>query len=59
MWCEDEQIEVQGCYVVVVDDGNVYLVVGVVGMGVFWLLYYMVEVYVFKGELMLLFEDGW
>lgn len=56
---EDEQIEVQGRYVVAVDDGNAYLAAGVAGMGVLWLPHYMAEAHVSKGELMPLFEDGW
>ncbi|MDG5976000.1 LysR family transcriptional regulator [Hydrogenophaga taeniospiralis CCUG 15921] len=56
---EDEQIEVQGRYVVAVDDGNAYLAAGVAGMGVLWLPHYMAEAHVAKGELMPLFEDGW
>lgn len=56
---EDEQIEVQGRYVVAVDDGNAYLAAGVAGMGVLWLPHYMAEAHVARGELMPLFEDGW
>lgn len=56
---EDEQIEVQGRYVVAVDDGNAYLAAGVAGMGVLWLPHYMAEAHVAQGELMPLFEDGW
>lgn len=56
---EDEQIEVQGRYVVAVDDGNAYLAAGVAGMGILWLPHYMAEAHVAKGELVPLFEDGW
>ncbi len=56
---EDEQIVVQGRYVVAVDDGNAYLAAGVAGMGVLWLPHYMAEAHVARGELMPLFEDGW
>lgn len=56
---DDEQIEVQGRYVVAVDDGNAYLAAGVAGMGVLWLPHYMAEAHVAQGELVPLFEDGW
>ncbi|MCV0437091.1 MAG: LysR family transcriptional regulator [Hydrogenophaga sp.] len=56
---EDEQIEVQGRYVVAVDDGNAYLAAGVAGMGILWLPHYMAEAHVERGELVPLFEDGW
>lgn len=56
---DDELIEVQGRYVVAVDDGNAYLAAGVAGMGVLWLPQYMAEAHVARGELVPLFEDGW
>lgn len=55
----DEHIEVQGRYVVAVDDGNAYLAAGVAGMGILWLPQYMAEAHVADGELVPLFEDGW
>jgi DNA-binding transcriptional LysR family regulator len=56
---DDEHIEVQGRYVVAVDDGNAYLAAGVAGMGILWLPHYMAEAHVAQGELVPLFEDGW
>ena len=56
---EDEHVEVQGRYVVAVDDGNAYLAAGVAGMGVLWLPQYMAAAHVARGELVPLFEDGW
>lgn len=55
---ESERIEVQGRYVVAVDDGNAYLAAGLAGMGILWLPYYMSEAHVALGELVPLFE-GW
>lgn len=42
---ENECIEIMGNYVFVVDDGNVYFEVGLVGLGVIVLFNYMVVVY--------------
>ncbi|CAN7680464.1 LysR substrate-binding domain-containing protein [Variovorax paradoxus] len=53
-----EHIELQGRYVVAVDDGNAYLAAGVAGMGVLWLPHYMAAPHVAQGELVPLFE-GW
>ena len=53
-----ERIEVQGRYVVAVDDGNAYLAAGVAGLGVLWLPHYMAQAHVARGELVPLF-DGW
>jgi DNA-binding transcriptional LysR family regulator len=53
-----ERIEVQGRYVVAVDDGNAYLAAGVAGMGILWLPRYMADPHVKLGELQTLF-DGW
>lgn len=55
----DEHIEVQGRYVVAVDDGNAYLAAGVAGMGILWLPQYMAAAHVAQGELVPLFDDGW
>jgi DNA-binding transcriptional LysR family regulator len=53
-----EQIEVQGRYVVALDDGNAYLAAGLAGMGILWLPHYMAEAHAARGELVPLF-DGW
>jgi DNA-binding transcriptional LysR family regulator len=58
MRSERERVEVQGRYVVAVDDGNAYVAAGVAGMGVLWLPRYMAEPHVKLGELRPLFE-GW
>ncbi len=55
---DGEHIEVQGRYVVAVDDGNAYLAAGLAGMGVLWLPCYMAEAHAARGELVPLF-DGW
>jgi DNA-binding transcriptional LysR family regulator len=55
---EGEQIEVQGRYVVAIDDGNAYLAAGLAGLGVLALPSYMAEAHVARGELVPLFE-GW
>lgn len=54
----DERIEVQGRYVLSVDDGNAYLAAGLAGMGVLWLPDYMAKAHLPRGELVPLFE-GW
>ena len=53
-----ESIEVQGRYVLAVDDGNAYLAAGLAGLGVLWLPDYMSDAHVARGELVPLFE-GW
>jgi DNA-binding transcriptional LysR family regulator len=53
-----ERVEVQGRYVVAVDDGNAYLAAGLAGMGILWLPRYMADSHVKAGELHPLFE-GW
>lgn len=55
---EAEHIEVQGRYVVAVDDGNAYLAAGLAGMGVLAVPRYMAEPHAARGELVPLF-DGW
>jgi DNA-binding transcriptional LysR family regulator len=55
---DGEHIEVQGRYVVAVDDGNAYLAAGLAGMGILWLPHYMAEAHAARGELVPLF-DGW
>ena len=52
-----ERIEVQGRYVLAVDDGNAYLAAGLAGLGVLWLPHYMAQAHVARGELVPLFED--
>lgn len=52
-----EHIEVQGRYVVSVDDGNAYLAAGLVGMGILAMPRYMAHEHVARGELRPLFED--
>jgi DNA-binding transcriptional LysR family regulator len=54
----DEQVEVQGRYVLSVDDGNAYLAAGLAGLGVLWLPAYMAKQHRARGELVRLF-DGW
>lgn len=53
-----ERLEVQGRYVVAVDDGNAYLAAGLVGMGVLCLPCYMADAHLASGELVPLLE-GW
>jgi len=53
-----ERVEVQGRYVVAVDDGNAYLAAGLAGMGILWVPRYMADTHVRLGELTPLF-DGW
>ena len=54
----DERIEVQGRYVLSVDDGNAYLAAGLAGLGILWLPDYLARAHVANGELVPLFE-GW
>lgn len=58
MRSERERVEVQGRYVVAVDDGNAYLAAGLAGMGILWLPRYMADPHVKLGELEPLF-DSW
>jgi len=55
---DGERIEVQGRYVLSVDDGNAYLAAGLAGLGVLWLPDYMSKAHLARGELVHLFE-GW
>lgn len=55
---DGERIDVQGQYVVALDDGNAYLAAGLAGMGILWLPHYMAETHMARGELVPLFE-GW
>ena len=52
-----ERIQVQGRYVLAVDDGNAYLAAGLAGMGILWLPDYMSKPHTASGELGPLFED--
>ncbi len=54
---DGERIEVQGRYVLSVDDGNAYLEAGLAGLGVLWLPDYMSRAHLARGELVPLFED--
>jgi DNA-binding transcriptional LysR family regulator len=53
----DENIHVQGRYVLAVDDGNAYLAAGIAGLGMLWLPAYMAKAPVAAGQLLPLFED--
>lgn len=53
----DESLQINGRYVVAVDDGNAYLAAGLAGMGILWLPAYMAREHVAQGELLPLFED--
>jgi len=53
----EESVNVQGRYVLAVDDGNAYLAAGLAGMGVLWLPDYMAGEHLARGELVALFED--
>jgi DNA-binding transcriptional LysR family regulator len=52
-----EHIEVQGRYVVAIDDGNAYLAAGLAGLGALWLPDYMSQAHRARGELVPLFQD--
>jgi DNA-binding transcriptional LysR family regulator len=54
---DDETLQVQGRYVVAVDDGNAFIAAGVAGMGVLWLPTYMAVEALARNELVPLFED--
>ncbi|MEJ1171315.1 LysR substrate-binding domain-containing protein [Variovorax sp. CCNWLW235] len=58
MWLGEERIEVQGRYMLSVDDGNAYLTAGLAGLGILWLPDYMAKAHLAGGELVRLF-DGW
>jgi DNA-binding transcriptional LysR family regulator len=55
---DGECIEVQGRYVVAVDDGNAYLAAGLAGLGLLWLPHYMSKAHLARGELLPLLQ-GW
>jgi len=52
-----ESIQIQGHYVLAVDDGNAYLAAGLAGLGVLWLPKYMSKTFEARGELVPLFEN--
>jgi DNA-binding transcriptional LysR family regulator len=54
---DGEAVEVQGRYVLSVDDGNAYLAAGLAGLGVLWLPQYMARQPVERGDLVPLFEN--
>lgn len=54
---DNESVQVNGRYVVALDDGNAYLAAGLAGMGVIWLPAYMARPHVASGELVTLFGD--
>ena len=53
----DEQVHVQGRYVVAMDDGNAYLAAGLAGLGALWLPEYMAGAPLAEGALVRLFDD--
>jgi len=53
----DERVELQGRYVLSVDDGNAYLAAGLAGLGVLWLPHYMAQSHEARGELVAVFTD--
>lgn len=53
-----ERVDVQGRYVLAIDDGNAYLAAGLAGLGILWLPDYMTRPHLAQGELVPLF-DGW
>lgn len=52
-----ESVQIQGRYVLSVDDGNAYIAAGLAGLGVLWLPDYMSKAHLARGELVPLFED--
>ncbi|HDZ46580.1 hypothetical protein LCGC14_0640080 [marine sediment metagenome] len=57
MYRNEERVNVQGRYVISVDDGNAGLAAGLAGLGVIWLPDYMAKEHVARGELVRLFDD--
>lgn len=51
-----EVVNVQGRYVLAVDDGNAYLAAGLAGLGILWLPDYMSRPHAARGELVPLFD---
>lgn len=54
---DGKDMEVNGRYILAVDDGNAYLAAGLAGLGVFWLPEYMARPHLARGELARLFGD--
>ncbi|TBU78573.1 LysR family transcriptional regulator [Phytopseudomonas daroniae] len=54
---DGERVDVEGRYVLAVDDGNAYLAAGLAGLGVLWLPNYMSREHLLRGELVAVFED--
>jgi len=54
----EEAVQLQGRYVLSVDDGNAFVAAGLAGLGVLWLPEYMARQHVERGALVPLF-DGW
>lgn len=54
---DGEHVDVQGRYLLAIDDGNGYLAAGLAGLGVLWLPGYMARPHVERGELLPLLED--
>ncbi|KQQ32356.1 LysR family transcriptional regulator [Duganella sp. Leaf126] len=52
-----QSLDIDGRYVVAVDDGNAYLAAGLAGMGVLWLPHYMALPHLASGELVALLDD--
>ncbi|SDH55811.1 DNA-binding transcriptional regulator, LysR family [Pseudomonas flavescens] len=55
---DGESLDVEGRYVLALDDGNAYLAAGLAGLGVLWLPNYMSREHLQRGELVAVFE-GW
>lgn len=56
-WRDNEQVSVQGQYILSVDDGNAYLAAGLAGLGILCLPHYMAQVHRASGELLPMLED--
>lgn len=54
---DDETFNINGRYIVAIDDGNAYLEAGLAGLGVLWLPDYMAKPHLARAELRPLFED--
>lgn len=53
----NQRLQINGQYVLAVDDGNAYLTAGLAGIGILWLPQYMSEPYERSGKLVPLFQD--
>lgn len=53
----EESVNLQGRYIVAVDDGNAYLEAGLAGLGVVCLPEYMAKDHLVRGDLVRLFDD--